>query len=249
MLQASVAHAEARRLLSAAALRAALPAWAAVAPEAIDATWASPARRLLAAMALLQERATVEASDYVAAALAEQNADVAPIARVATSRLAGVASDGRPLASLLDQPAIRTKRLLADGMDPIDALAAGRRNLQMLTVTQVQDAGRTAEGLAIVARPDVNWTRRLRGDSCSRCTVLADKTFRWNTGFARHPGCDCYHEPTARPAPIRPQPGQGLQVAGRSSRDGRVMPEQVLAETDDRARAVQALERLGYLQT
>lgn len=250
MLQASSDHARQRQRLAAATIRAAALAWASVAPDSIDATWQGPSRRLVATIALLQRRAATEGVGYIAAALAEQNVTADPVAEVVTSRLAGVASDGRTLSGLLDQPAIRTKRLLSDGMEPVDALAAGGRNLRMLAVTQVQDAGRTAESLAIVARRDVNWVRRLRGPSCSRCAVLADKTFRWNTGFARHPGCDCYHEPALRNGAATPGEGDGLRVAGTSSRDGRVMPEQLYAAADgSRERAVDALVRVGFLQT
>lgn len=249
MLEAGAEYLRLRRRLTAATLAAAALAWRQVAPENIDATWQSPSRRLLATLILLQVRAATAAVTYIDDALREQGTPVRPIAEVATRSLAGVASDGRSLADLINQTPVRTKTLIARGYDLTDAMAAGGRNLQMLSVTQVQDVGRTASGLAIASRPDVHWIRRVRGGACDRCQAQAGKTFRWNAGFARHPRCDCYHEPVRRePTTARVALGDGMQVAGRSSRDGRAMPEQIFAEANgNRDQVVEALARLGFL--
>ncbi|MBK6887020.1 MAG: hypothetical protein IPH03_11745 [Tetrasphaera sp.] len=42
------------------------------------------------------------------------------------------------------------------------------------------------------------YIRVLSPPSCDRCSVLGGKWFKWNTGFARHPGCDCKHVPAGR---------------------------------------------------
>jgi hypothetical protein len=77
-------------------------------------------------------------------------------------------------------------------------MASGLAQLEMIAVTQVQDAGRTAAGVAIAARPHVaGYVRHLRPPSCSRCAVLAGQFYRWNTGFLRHPRCDCRHVPVS----------------------------------------------------
>lgn len=38
--------------------------------------------------------------------------------------------------------------------------------------------------------------RMLNPPSCSRCSILAGRFYRWNTGFHRHPRCDCVHVQT-----------------------------------------------------
>ena len=66
-----------------------------------------------------------------------------------------------------------------------------------MVATQLQDAARIAAGLGIVSRPNVGgYARMLVPPSCSRCAVLAGKFFKWNTGFQRHPRCDCRHIPS-----------------------------------------------------
>lgn len=109
--------------------------------------------------------------------LAEQNIDAPASADVNTDALAGIASDGRPLGSLLEQANTVTA-------------------LELMAVTQIADAARVAAGLSITTRRDVGWTRMVTPPSCPRCVILAGKFFRWNTGFQRHPNCDCRHIPT-----------------------------------------------------
>src|SRR5690606_36983122 len=105
--------------------------------------------------------------------------------------LAGVASDGRQLDSLLDQPRLTTLHALRLGAPASRALAAGHAELDMILRTQVADAGRVADGISITARPSVGYVRMVQGKTCGRCAILAGKFFRYNTGFLRHPRCDC----------------------------------------------------------
>jgi hypothetical protein len=65
-----------------------------------------------------------------------------------------------------------------------------------LVSSLVQDAGRTAESVAVAATPQIGWVRYLNPPSCSRCTVLAGRVYRYSEGFQRHPGCDCIMIPT-----------------------------------------------------
>jgi hypothetical protein len=111
--------------------------------------------------------------------------------------LAGVASDGRDLTSLLYQPVISTLVAIKKGATIPRARAIGLNTLDMIARTQVADAGRAAESIAMVARPKVQgYVRMLSLPSCSRCIILAGKFYRWNTGFQRHPRCDCLHVPS-----------------------------------------------------
>lgn len=108
--------------------------------------------------------------------LAAQGIAFDPAGEVVPVSLAGVASDGRPLGSLLQQ-------------------ATTDAQFAMIVATQLQDVGRVAAGVAVAAQPSVGYVRMMNPPSCSRCAVLAGKWFKWNTGFQRHPNCDCRHIP------------------------------------------------------
>lgn len=94
---------------------------------------------------------------------------------------------------------------LPDPVNDFDPLHAGRsalanteKWLDLVSRTVVADTVRAAESAAMVARAEVDgWVRMLNPPSCSRCTILAGKWFKWNTGFDRHPGCDCIHIPAS----------------------------------------------------
>jgi hypothetical protein len=121
--------------------------------------------------------------------------DVEPDAQVNPNAWAGVASDGRPLDTLLYGAVVHTKMLIGHNYSPAEALTGGGDWLDMAARTQVADASRGAAGVAITARPQVGWVRMVNPPCCQRCAVLAGKLFKWNTGFQRHPRCDCRHVP------------------------------------------------------
>lgn len=179
-----LASAEAYRLqqqrLATAALGASRRAWRLGNPTS-----------LLPALTLLQGYAAQAGAQSVPDMLAEQNIDVAPQGTVNTNRLAGIASDGRPLRSLLEQ-------------------ATSGSALDLMALTQVADAFRVSTGVAITARPRVGWTRMVTPPCCPRCAILAGKFFRWNQGFQRHPACRCRHIPTTedREGDVRTDPAE-----------------------------------------
>jgi len=120
--------------------------------------------------------------------------DAPAAGRLVPEAFAGVASDGRDLGSLLEQPVIRA-RAAGGG---VDGLAAGRAQLDLIVWTQVADAAREAVQVGIVARSRVGgYVRMLVGKSCPRCVILAGAFYRWNRGFRRHERCDCRHIPAA----------------------------------------------------
>lgn len=160
--------------------------------------WRRRLARLLVVLTEAQRQAAAGADAYVAEALAELGQAAGSGLRVVPEALAGIASDGRPLDTLLEQPARLAVAALAGGRSPERAMAAGEASLVMIARTQVADAGRVAEGLAIAARPGAGYTRLLVGTTnCPRCVVLAGRFYEWNDGFLRHPQCDCVHVPTA----------------------------------------------------
>jgi hypothetical protein len=171
-------------------------AWGQVNPDDILRSWLEQLPALTTAVSGAQLRAAEPADDYTTAALEAQGLDAAADQQIVARAFAGAASDGRPLATLLANPAIATLSAIKDGVDVARALAAGRANLDMIVRTQVADAGRAADQAALVARPSATgYVRVAVGASCARCLILAGREYHWNAGFSRHPRCDCVSIP------------------------------------------------------
>lgn len=172
--------------------------WRLVDPRRISESWTLQVPRLLAVLTGAQLQAAETADPYVAGIMAAHGMTSAPSGLVVPSAYAGVASDGRPLASLLTQPATVAKVALAEGRSLAEAMATGQALAEMIGHTQVTDAGRVADQAALVTRETaVGYVRMIVGYTCSRCIILAGTTYRWNAGFKRHPLCDCVHIPIA----------------------------------------------------
>ncbi len=193
-------HSTAQRNLLVATAAATKILWAQLgAGSDFDQAWKRLGPRLVATLTAAQLTAALEAQAYVAAIVAELELDAPAAAVVQPRALAGVAADGRALASLLYEPVIRAKQAIGAGAPASDALATGGRLLDLITATTISDTSRTAVQLGIVARPSIpGYVRVLNTPSCSRCVILAGKWYRWNEGFARHPKCDCYHLPASK---------------------------------------------------
>lgn len=167
-------------------------------PADFDTSWRRVGPRLTALVAAAQLAAARSGSEYVPRVLAETGQNAAAAGEVQPRRLAGVASDGRPLDSLLYGSVVASGRAYNAGADADTALASGAQWLDMTAATMIADAGRVAAGAAMVARPTVTgYVRMLNPPSCSRCAVLAGVWYRYNAGFERHPGCDCVHIPAS----------------------------------------------------
>lgn len=183
----------ARRLAAEAALL-----WRGLDPDVLDLAWAGIAPRMLALVSGGQYLSASDAEGYLDQVLKAQGIDPTAAGQVNARALVGVASDGRDLASLLDQPMVATKTAIGQGSAPADALRVGAASLNMIVRTQLADAGRGAVGLGIVSRPRVSgYVRMLSPPSCARCVILAGRTYKWNKGFQRHPNCDCRHIPSS----------------------------------------------------
>lgn len=178
------------------ALATATRHWHRLGPNWIADAWRERIPAVAAAITTAQRTAAASALVSGALALGEQDQWATPDGLVDTDAFAGLAADGRSLDTLLRAPAITARTLIADGMEPAEALAAGGRQLSMMVLTEVADAGRGAAGVQIATRPRTGYVRMLNPPSCSRCVVLAGRFYRWNQGFLRHPRCDCTHVPT-----------------------------------------------------
>lgn len=191
----------------------------------LDGSWSNVGPQILSAVTLAQLRSAEDADTYLSDVLSEQDIDVDPDGEIVPDAFSGIASDGRDLDSLLYQPVIAAKQAISQGQSPARAMRVGDASLSMITGTQVTDAGRTAEGVALAARHRVGgYVRMLTLPSCDRCVVLAGRWYRWNQGFQRHPQCDCRHIPTSedRADDIRTDPRRAIesgQVRGLSEAD------------------------------
>lgn len=178
------------------ALAVATRHWHRLGPNWIGPAWAERIPAVTAAVTAAQRTAAASALVSGALALGQQDQWAEPDGIVDPDAFVGVTGDGRPLDTLLKVPATTTRTLIADGMEPAAALAAGGRQLSMMVLTEIADAGRGAAGVQIAARPRTGYVRMLNPPSCSRCVILAGSFYRWNQGFLRHPRCDCKHVPT-----------------------------------------------------
>jgi hypothetical protein len=197
LLEVAADHAAARRRLALAAAGEAEAMWARVDPANIRSTWQRSLGRLLVIVAGAQRAAAGQADKYLDQVLTAQRISPAGHGLVNSAALTGVASDGRGLMTLLYQPVVTALVGIGGGNDVPRALASGRGVLDMIVRTQVADAGRAADQVAMTARPQVTgYVRMLVGRSCSRCAILAGRHYSWRADFKRHPRCDC----TAVPA-------------------------------------------------
>ena len=172
-------------------------------------------------MAQAQLQAAALAPAYLQELAAAQGVVQGPL-EVVPAALSGIASDGRPLASLLYQPIILFKRLLAAGASPEDAMRQATAHLTMIAATQAADAGRGAVNVGMAAtREWVMYVRVVNLPACSRCIVLAGKVYSHSTGFQRHPACDCTMIPFREGDAVPASPQELFEAMSTEEQDRR----------------------------
>lgn len=222
--------------------------WRLVDPRRISETWSIHIPRLLAVLTGAQRSAAGTANLYVADTFAEMGMTARPSGLVVPEAYAGVASDGRPLASLLTLPAITVKTSIIDGHSVDEAMASGQALAEMIGHTQVTDAGRVADQVGLVARPvATGYVRMIVGATCSRCIILAGRWYEWNAGFQRHPMCDCIHIPAAEDTPdalpTNPMAIFGAMTPAEQDRVFTIAGAQAIRDGTDIYRVVNARRR------
>lgn len=171
--------------------------WRQINRRDISGSWEQLSPLLVAAVTQAQTEAARLADPYLDDVLAVEDADPAAAGRVVPSAFAGIASDGRPLVSLLYQPVIDWKVRMLAGQSMEDAFRGSLFSALRITSTQVADAGRGATGVAMAGRRTIQgYVRVVQPPACGRCVILAGTEWGWNKGFQRHPRCDCIHLPT-----------------------------------------------------
>lgn len=151
---------------------------------------------ILDAVVAGQLTAAQGAQAFVAQAMAARNAAAPMLATAKPEALAGVASDGRPLATLLFNPAITTYTAFAAGMGEQAAALLGMNQMARMVGTQIADASRASTQVAMVThRRCIAYVRVVHLPACGRCIILAGRQYSHSTGFQRHPKCDCGMDP------------------------------------------------------
>ena len=137
------------------------------------------------------------ADDYVDEVADAEGGDPERAGSVRPAAFAGLAADGRALDSLLYLSVITTKQGIGGGIGTQDALMRGLRRALTLSSSEVTQAGRGAVGASMAGKRTIQgYVRVVNPPACARCIVLAGKEYGWNSGFQRHPRCDCVHLPT-----------------------------------------------------
>lgn len=201
----AAAHYRAQQQIARQTAEQAQALWSQVQPGAVLDSWLALLQAVIEVLMGGQVAAAGLTNSYLAAMAAQQG--IPPGAPVNPLAFAGVAADGRALAGLLMQPALRTLGLLTRGADDETALRSGLASLVQIVDTEVSDASRAADQVGITAnRRWVTYVRHVTLPACGRCIILAGRTYSYSTGFLRHPQCDCtmvpYHEgDTPPPSP------------------------------------------------
>lgn len=151
---------------------------------------------ILDAVVAGQLSAAEGAQAFVAQAMAARNAAAPMLADSVPQALAGVASDGRPLATLLFNPAITTYTAFAAGMSQEAAALAGLNQMARIVSTQIADTSRASTMVAMTThRRCISYVRVVKLPACGRCILLSGRQYSYSTGFQRHPKCDCGMDP------------------------------------------------------
>ncbi|GIH70334.1 VG15 protein [Sphaerimonospora thailandensis] len=204
--QVTADHYKAQQTLARQTVEQAQTLWARVQPAAVVDSWIAQLAEMIRVLTLGQAGAAAMAQPYVEALAAAQGIPSAA-GVVNAAAFAGIAADGRDLAGLLMQPALRTLGVLATGADDQTALLSGLESLTRIVDTEISDASRAADHVGMVAnRRWVTYVRHVTLPACGRCIILAGRTYSWSQGFQRHPRCDCtmvpHHEgDTPPPSP------------------------------------------------
>jgi hypothetical protein len=171
--------------------------WRQINRSDISGSWQQLSPMLVAAVVDAQTESARLADPYLDNVLEAEGADAAAAGRVVPGAFAGIASDGRPLLSLLYQPVIDWKVRMLAGQSMEDAFRGSLSSALRITSTQVVDAGRGATSVGMAGRRTIQgYVRVVQPPACGRCVILAGKEYGWNRGFQRHPRCDCIHLPT-----------------------------------------------------
>jgi hypothetical protein len=195
VLQAALSYKKQTEKASSAAEREARTLWGQVDRSRILDSWRALVPLLFRSIVTAQAQAAGLATPYVDEAIRIQGGDNPTDGQILPLALAGWASDGRPLDTLLLSPAFTAIEALNRGATVTKAMSFGQAHTRMIAATQVADAYRVAPTIVSTTRQVTRYTRAITPPSCSRCIILAGSDRSWKTDFKRHPRCNCISVP------------------------------------------------------
>lgn len=133
----------------AAQIAAIVAAWRTLRPESAISDWIGDVgNRVYALLSIGQEAVASQATDYIRDALDVQDIE-STFPEINDGNFAGIASDGRDLESLLAGAPIRVAARMRAGDSPARAMQVGENWLKLVATTQIDDAARAADSVAI----------------------------------------------------------------------------------------------------
>lgn len=213
----------------------------------LDAGWVRVGPTITNLTAAAQVGAATDGVNSVPAALAQSGFPGRPVVQIDPAAFGGWANlapygDGSgltvPLERHLYGAVIRARTVDAATLE--DRLLAGQYTLDRAVHTQIVDAARSAEHAVITATPRAGYIRYVNPPCCQDCAVQAGRWFRWNTGFDRHPNCDCVHRPASE---MEPPAGYTQDVPIDQIKDLTVGQRMALEDGGDLSQVVNAYRR------
>lgn len=156
-----------------------------------DASFRRLTPDLVSAVSLAQLDMATHSVDFTRKFLDQVDLPDKPVAEIEPSAFIGYTSSGYPTENLMYGSVLASRTAaLEQGLNAPQSLKVGGSWLAGVASSQIADIGRAVTGVGIAARPGLQgYTRFLNPPSCQRCAVLAGRTYRYSTGFRRHPQC------------------------------------------------------------
>lgn len=239
---AAVGYYQQQQQIGLSTLALARRVWSQLGPGDFDQAWQGLGPQLTVVLSAGQRASALSGVAFVPAVLDEMGVAAEADATVSVGPLVGVASDGRPLGSLLYQPVIRTRTALGDGASLDEALSSGGYLLDNIVSTQTADAARAAVSVASYVRPMVQgYIRMCNSGCCPRCAVLAGKFTFNETAFLRHTNCRCFNTPVDTPERAKDFPdARSLIEAGEVRGLSQADTQAIVEDGADPARVINA---------
>lgn len=163
-----------------------------------DAGWALVRPQALSVLQLGRAATVHAALSYTSAVLAETDQAGAPYGALLPGAFLEAEPNGTRVGTTLDAAPVKAKVAVERGATLSQAQLATGSWMTSVGLTMLADTRRDVYQADIVQRPRVGgYVRMLNPPSCNRCVILAGKRFLWNSGFQRHPRCDCIHIPAS----------------------------------------------------
>lgn len=161
-----------------------------------DSSYAAIAGPLAATVREGMAATVATTTDYTPHLLSTMGIVAPPAGQINPAAFLDRAPNGTPIEQLLSGSTRVAKTAVGRGVSSRAALGQAQVWLTGVLLTVLADTGRGVMGADIAQRRALaGYVRVVNGSACADCMILAGKFFRWNSGFERHPRCQCRHVP------------------------------------------------------